>query len=150
MRRFSHDAARIISKLATGQYFTHDKYVSLASFTGNSFFQMMWLANFQLANSQTCNSQTRWLTARTLPRLMRQWLGLALSRTRRNFSRRKTPMCSEDLMCDLPSCGCFLVKKKSFNAARRVTYWHLLNLMCVAATNACFINTTELIAQIQH
>ena len=42
----------IMSKLATCQYFTRDKYVSLASFTGNSFFQMMWLANFQLADLQ--------------------------------------------------------------------------------------------------
>ena len=54
--------------------FTCDKYVSLAAFSGNSFFQMLWLTNFQLANSQTCNSHThrfatRWLAARTLPRL---------------------------------------------------------------------------------
>ena len=59
----------LIPKLATCQYFTCDKYVSIATFSSNSFFQMMWLANFQLANSQTFNSQTRWLAARTLPRL---------------------------------------------------------------------------------
>ena len=65
----------LIPKLATCQYFTCDKYVSLATFSGNSFFQMMWLANFQLADlqlaySQICDSQTRWLAARTLPRLV--------------------------------------------------------------------------------
>ena len=54
----------LIPKLATFQYFTRDKYVSLATFSGNSFFQMMWLANFQLADlqlahSQICKSQTR-------------------------------------------------------------------------------------------
>ena len=31
--------------------------VSLASFTGNSFFQMMWLANFQLAYLQLTDLQ---------------------------------------------------------------------------------------------
>ena len=54
----SHALDSIIPKLATCQYFTRDKYVSLASFTGNSFFQKMWLSNFQLANSQTYTSQT--------------------------------------------------------------------------------------------
>ena len=69
-------------KLVTCQYFTHDKYVSLASFTGHSIFQMMWLTNFQLADFLLmnvfialkgshfwffiCNSQTRWLAARRL------------------------------------------------------------------------------------
>ena len=44
-------------KLATCQYFTRDKYVPLAFFRGNSFFQMMWLANFQLADLQLANYQ---------------------------------------------------------------------------------------------
>ena len=47
----------IIPKLATCQYFTCDKYVLLAYFTGNSFFQMMWLANFQLTDLQLADSQ---------------------------------------------------------------------------------------------
>ena len=68
----------IIPKLGACQY----KYVSLASFTGTPFFQMIWLANFQLANLQTCNSQTcnsptRKLAARTLPRL--NFLSLSFS-----------------------------------------------------------------------
>ena len=74
-----------ISKLATCQYFTRDEYVSLASFTGNSFFQMMWVANFQLANShsQTYNSQIRRLATRRLANSQlahenRKWLGSLL------------------------------------------------------------------------
>ena len=63
---FSPALDSIIPELAICQYFTRNKYVSLAFVTYNSFFQMMWLTNFQLANSQTCNSQIRKLATRSL------------------------------------------------------------------------------------
>ena len=49
----------LIPKLAACQYFTCDKYVSLATFSGDSFFQMLRLTNFQLADLQLAYSQTR-------------------------------------------------------------------------------------------
>ena len=53
----------IIPKLATCQYFIHDKYVSLASFTGNSFSKWCYSQTF---NSQTHRLETRRLATRKL------------------------------------------------------------------------------------
>ena len=69
----------LILKLATCQYFTRDNCVSLATFSGNSFFTMIWLANFQLADlqlaySQICNSQTRKLADSQLARYQTRYI----------------------------------------------------------------------------
>ena len=53
-----HTSAPLLSPALNSTKHFRDKYVSLACFTGNSFFQKMWRANFQPANSYTCNSQT--------------------------------------------------------------------------------------------